>query len=402
MIAPGIQNLTATRDDRRRSAIPFLDQHAVRIIAQKGLPQYASIVVETEMSPIDFVTPIAVQITHRRNVRRVPGIAIPPVLVVPEHFEPMVERQDVIAQLDDEIPWLRTPGKIGDHQALVHVVGNLQLPIRIGIAAQKLRGSRALFERPGSAIEYRQTRALQIPFTGAFQIRIGQQANNLLMPVLVYIADRYRPGAIRGYGLQHATTIGILGAVIPIPNGPEQLPRERKRPQKTGFNAPKGLVDQKIDLTVPAEIADPNIAPGPPTVFVEADTFFGQGRLFIEHRRLWSRRIVHQILAFLSHAITSENGQDRVGPLPLFLPSGRIRNNPTALLLNKADPQGSGNASTNLGESPGAQWYGCGSDGDGLHVRAWALNGQGLDGYRTGTASYGYPNLPAERRSDNG
>ena len=64
---------------------------------KKVLPQDASVVVEAEVSAVDLVVPIAVQVADGRNVRRVLRVAMPLAAIVPQHFELVVEREDIAA-----------------------------------------------------------------------------------------------------------------------------------------------------------------------------------------------------------------------------------------------------------------------------------------------------------------
>ena len=57
----------------------------------------------------------------------------------------MIKRQDIIAYFDDEILRRCMPREIGDHQPLVHIVGNMRLPVHIGRTARQFLWCGRLF-----------------------------------------------------------------------------------------------------------------------------------------------------------------------------------------------------------------------------------------------------------------
>ena len=155
---------------------------------------------------------------------------MPLAAIVPQHFEPVVEREDIAAQLDDKIARLVVPGEVGDQQPLMHVVGDVHFPVRVGVAARQFLGRSAAFDRTRAPVEDGDVHVCEVPFAGAFHVGIDEEAEDFLLSVLVDVADGHWSRAVGRNGRETARLIRVERGTIPISHRPERLASERKGP----------------------------------------------------------------------------------------------------------------------------------------------------------------------------
>ena len=78
----------------------------------------------------------------------------------------------------------------------MHVVGDVHFSVRVGVAARQFLGRGAAFDRTRAPVEDGDVDVCEVPFAGAFYVGVDEEAEDLLPPVLVDVADGYRPRAV--------------------------------------------------------------------------------------------------------------------------------------------------------------------------------------------------------------
>ena len=155
---------------------------------------------------------------------------MPLAAIVPQHFELVVEREDIAAQLDDKIARLVVAGEVGDQQPLMHVVGDVHFPVCVSVAARQFFGRSAAFDRAGVPVEDGDVHVCEVPFAGALRMGIDEEAEDFLPSVLVDVADGHWPRAVGRNRCEAAETVRVERGKIPISHRPERLAGERKGP----------------------------------------------------------------------------------------------------------------------------------------------------------------------------
>ena len=83
-------------------------------------------------------------------------------------------------------------GEVGDQQPLMHVVGDVHFPVRVGVAARQFLGRSAAFDRTRAPVEDGDMHVGEVPFAGVLHVGIDEEAEDFLLPVLGR-CRRWRP-----------------------------------------------------------------------------------------------------------------------------------------------------------------------------------------------------------------
>ena len=104
------------------------------------IPEDCAISSESEITTVDFVESIAIEVPDCRDICGVFRITEPLISILPEQFQFMVESEQVHTYFHNEILGSRISAEVGNHQSLMDVVGDMAFAFGISVAlAQRIR-----------------------------------------------------------------------------------------------------------------------------------------------------------------------------------------------------------------------------------------------------------------------
>ena len=112
----------AGTDGSHTAAVPGRDRHRVHVVAKSFLPSRLAVVVEQEVSAVDLVASVAVDISDGRDVRGAFAVLDPFGCVAPQHVQSVVKSHMSVAEFDHEVPRSIRPAKVGDKDSLMNPV----------------------------------------------------------------------------------------------------------------------------------------------------------------------------------------------------------------------------------------------------------------------------------------
>ena len=76
----------------------------------------------------------------------------PLVGILPQQFKFVIKCKQIYADFDDEVLRLRVSCEIGNHQPLMHVIGDVQFAFGVSVALSEFIGCGSAFDFAGCAI----------------------------------------------------------------------------------------------------------------------------------------------------------------------------------------------------------------------------------------------------------